>query len=90
MKYLLYLITLTVVFSACGGEVEAVWPEDLAGKKALLTSKKDELRTIESDIKKLESEIDNLQPNKEKARELVTLAKVEKSDFLKELCHWLQ
>ena len=77
MKYLLYLITLTFIFSACGGETEAIWPEDLAGKKTLLTSKKNALRTIEADIKKLESEIDALEPNKEKVRELVTLGKVE-------------
>lgn len=81
MKYLLYLITLTFVFSACGGEPEAIWPEDLAGKKALLSAKKDEARTIEADIKKLESEIEKLAPNKEKSRELVTLTEVKRSDF---------
>ncbi len=78
MKYLLYLITLTAILSACG---ETTWPEDLEGKKALLTLKKDSLRILEKEIARLESEIEELEPNKEISRELVTTQKVERTDF---------
>lgn len=81
MKYLLYLITLLALISASSCGSENSWPEDIEGKKTLLTAKKDSLRTIEKDIAKLESEIAKLEPNKEKPRELVTLQKVEKIDF---------
>lgn len=81
MKYLLYLITLLALVSASSCGSENSWPEDIEGKKTLLTAKKDSLRTIEKDIAKLESEIAKLEPNKEKPRELVTLQKVEKIDF---------
>ncbi|MCR9290318.1 MAG: efflux RND transporter periplasmic adaptor subunit [Bacteroidetes bacterium] len=81
MKYLLYLITLLALISASSCGSENSWPEDIEGKKTLLTAKKDSLRTIEKDIAKLVSEIAKLEPNKEKPRELVTLQKVEKIDF---------
>lgn len=81
MKYLLYLITLLALVSASSCGSENSWPEDIEGKKTLLTAKKDSLRTIEKDIAKLVSEIAKLEPNKEKPRELVTLQKVEKIDF---------
>lgn len=81
MKYLLYLITLTVLLSACGGNTETEWPEDLEGKKALLNTKKADLRTLEKDIAKLEEEIAELEPDKEVSRELVTIQKVERADF---------
>lgn len=81
MKYLLYLITLLALISASSCGSENSWPEDIEGKKTLLTAKKDSLRTIEKDIAKLVSEIAKLEPNKKKPRELVTLQKVEKIDF---------
>lgn len=78
MKYLLPTLII-LLFAACATET---WPEDLAGKRTLLQTKKSELIQLREDISKLESEIGDLDTTVVvKQRRLVTTMPVVKKDF---------
>ena len=84
MKYLVSLITLFFLVVACQEEVQVdpnAIPTDLNGKKEFLKNKKAEVRQLTQLIKKTEAEIDALIPDDQKARTLVTTAKVPVKDF---------
>ncbi len=79
MKYLLPIFAVLFFLSSCATET---WPEDLAGKRTLLQTKKSESIKIKEDIKKLETEIASLDTTvKVKQRRLVTTIPVAKKDF---------
>lgn len=80
MKYLSPLLLIAVLVLAC--QSEAPYPEDLAGKQALLKEQQKAYRAMEKRIAKLEHEIDSLSPNKkEKPRTLVTTLTVPRKKF---------
>ena len=84
MKYLVSLITLFFLVIACQEEVQVdpnAIPTDLNGKKEFLKNKKAEVRQLNQLIKKTEAEIDALIPDNQKARTLITTAKVALKDF---------
>ena len=84
MKNILTLMLFALLLlTACQPKSgDAEWPEDLAGKKALLKEKKTDLKTLEASINKLEDEIAALDTSKsEKQRQLVTLQKLERKTF---------
>ncbi len=84
MKYLVSLITLFFLVVACQEEPQVdpnAIPTDLNGKKEFLKNKKAELRQLTQLIEKTEAEIDVLIPDNQKARTLVTTAKVAIKDF---------
>lgn len=82
MKYLIQLLMICTLFVACGGPAgEQAYPEDLAGKKALLKEKRQEVKALQDLVAQLEGEIEALSPATEKARRLVTSTKVGRQDF---------
>ena len=82
MKYLIQLLMICTLFVACGGPAgEQAYPEDLAGKKALLKEKRQEVKALQDLVAQLEGEIEVLSPATEKARRLVTSTKVGRQDF---------
>ena len=84
MKYLLSLIPLFFLVLACQEEQPIdpnAIPQDLTGKKEFLKTKKAELRQLTQLIKQTETEIDALIPDDQKARTLVTTAKVAVKNF---------
>lgn len=84
MKYLVPLITLFFLVVACQEEVQVdpnAIPTDLNGKKEFLKNKKAEVRQLTQLIKKTEAEIEALIPDNQKARTLITTAKVELKNF---------
>lgn len=82
MKYLIRLLMICTLFVACGGPAgEEAYPEDLAGKKALLKEKRQEVKELQDLVAQLEGEIEELSPATEKARRLVTSTKVGRQDF---------
>lgn len=81
MKYFTIILLILVGFASC--QPDAAWPEDLAGKQALLSDKKTEVRALDVDIKKLKKEIEDLKPKKDKKRRLVSTQDIEKRDFQK-------
>lgn len=82
MKYLICLFTVCTLLVACGGPAgKQVYPEDLAGKKALLKEKRQEVKELQDLVAQLEGEIEELSPATEKARRLVTSTKVSRQDF---------
>lgn len=82
MKYLICLFTVCTLLVACGGPAgKQVYPEDLAGKKALLKEKRQEVKELQDLVTQLEGEIEELSPATEKARRLVTSTKVSRQDF---------
>ncbi len=83
MKYAILIFSFAFLILSCGQPTEE-YPEDLAGKKALLTAKKSELRDLKATIDKLKDEIGELSPEaKQRPKRLVTLQTAEKSDFKK-------
>ncbi len=74
MKNSILFILLVAITIGCKPEAN---PEDLAGKKSLLSSKKSELKTLENEIKGIEDEIALLEPPKIKTA-LVTLDTIKK------------
>jgi RND family efflux transporter MFP subunit len=73
---------ICTLFVACGGPAgEEAYPEDLAGKKALLKEKRQEVKELQDLVAQLEGEIEELSPATEKARRLVTSTKVGRQDF---------
>jgi RND family efflux transporter MFP subunit len=79
MKQLLLLLTLPLLIIACGDTTEAI-PEDLAGKKALLSEKRAALKALQAEINDLEAQVEELDPKPE-SRTLVTTAPVKKARF---------
>ena len=79
-KYFLPLLAFTLLFAACQAPVEE-WPQDLAGKKELLKTKRTELKEVKKLVEQLETEIEALEPTQEKPRKLVTTAPVNRKDF---------
>jgi RND family efflux transporter MFP subunit len=60
------------------------WPQDLAGKRSLLETKRKELAELNRTIRRLEMEIDSLDPGSSlRNAALVTTDTVERSDFRK-------
>jgi len=84
MKYLLTISILLLSLTACNKEANPKTdsiPTDLAGKKAYLKERKEELRTLNRKIAKVEAEIGELVPATEKARKLVDTMLVPTKDF---------
>ena len=74
------MLVATLFVWSCQQKTEG-WPEDLAGKKALLKEKQSELKKIKADLKKLEAEIDSLDPSSVKAAKLVTTRTIKRDLF---------
>lgn len=82
MKYLIKLLIVSVLFTACGGQAtEQEQPTDLQGKKKLLKELRGEVNELNKQITQLEEEIQAEDPKAEKPRRLVTSMNVERSDF---------
>jgi len=81
MKYILSLLVAVFFLTACGNQ-DVTWPTDLAGKKQLLTTKKQAIKTLEADLAKLKSEIAELDTTQRViTRKLVTTQIIKKADF---------
>ncbi len=79
-----YLTVLALLVASCGGSSsEAIYPEDLAGKKALLKEKQAALQELSKTVAQLESEIKTLEPDNQNNFAVVTTEKIRKSDFVK-------
>ena len=82
-----YILTISILlFSLCACNKEAnpkadAIPKDLAGKKAYLKERKEELRVLNRKIAKVEAEIGELVPPSEKAKKLVATMPVPQKDF---------
>jgi len=74
------LILTTLTISACKEKKTDIIPQDLKGKKELLSKKKQEMMKLQNFISKLERQIDSLQPGVKK-KTLVSTIKVEKGVF---------
>lgn len=74
-------IILLVTFSCKNGEEQTIWPEDLQGKKTLLSTKNKQLNSLQEEITKLKREILKLEPQKEKEPILVSSIRVGKEKF---------
>jgi len=84
MKYILTISLLLFSLVACNKEANIQKdsiPTDLAGKKAYLKEKKEELRALNRKIAKVEAEIGELVPPSEKARKLIATMPVPTKDF---------
>ena len=84
MKYLIRIFALSLIFNSCSGGQEdpTQIPEDLAGKKEFLRTKKEELRALTRMVNKLESDIQAEDPNfGERAKTSVTTTSVGRKDF---------
>ena len=80
MKNILLLSLLTVLaISACKPVSE--FPEDLEGKKEMLSQLRSQSNNLKAKIDQLESEIEALEPVKLQLEKLVTAMNVEKNDF---------
>jgi len=74
MRLLIFIIPFLLLLSSC--KEDNTIPEDLAGKKKYLSTKKAELRALQNTIDDLNKEIEKLDPPKEKAPlgvEVITL-----------------
>lgn len=83
MKRILIFALAIVIIASCKQESTTAWPEDLAGKEALLSEKRKEVKAIQNDIDQLKAEIAKLNPNQEKDPTLVTVETTEKGDLRK-------
>lgn len=83
MKLLYYFFIAGLLLASCSAPEaeEATYPEDLAGKRALLKQKKLEAREIAKLVTQLEEEIGELDPASNEKIPIVTTAKVERGDF---------
>ena len=64
----------------CGPQQESE-PTDVAGMKAFVKKKKDELKVIQSEIDKWNAKIEKLEPKKEKAPTLISTQILESTEF---------
>jgi len=84
MRYFSGLLLLTLFFVACQpaptGEANEI-PTDLAGKKAMLSSKRSELKELTNLIATLEEEIATEDPTIRKRSKLVTTISAAQKDF---------
>lgn len=84
MRYILTISILLFSLIACNKETtlkKDSIPTDLAGKKAYLKAKKEELRILNRKITQVEGEINELVPPTEKTRKLVATTTVPTKDF---------
>lgn len=82
MQRIITLLTILFLVNACAPtSTEDVIPEDLAGKKAYLKSKQDELRDLQKLVTQLEEEIKKEDPGAAQKRTLVTTQTLSKRDF---------
>ena len=66
MKRITYLLTLAI-FISCQSSDTTLDPDDIDGKRALLTEKKKEYKALRAEIDKMTRELNRLDPPKEKA-----------------------
>ncbi len=84
MKHILIALIGLLFLASCGQDTaatEEVYPQDLEGKKALLKSKRGEVKDLSKIIAQLEGEIETLDPNTKKKRKLVTTKPIELGNF---------
>ena len=84
MRYLSGIILLALLITACqpaATEATDEIPEDLAGKKALLNTKRQELKALTDIIVDLEEQIAEEDPTVRKRSKLVTAIAAEQKDF---------
>ncbi len=82
-KYLFTTLMAILLLVGCQAPADE-WPEDLAGKRSLLESKRQELAELNRTIRKLELEIDSLDPGSAlRNAALVTTDTVTRSDFVR-------
>ena len=81
IKNLTTLLGLILLVASCQSPAEQEWPQDVAGKKAMIKNKKAEIKAINAQIEKLQAEVEVLAPRPEKTRKLVTSRKIERTDF---------
>ncbi|NJK84159.1 MAG: efflux RND transporter periplasmic adaptor subunit, partial [Saprospiraceae bacterium] len=79
-----YLTVIALIVASCGGSSsEVIYPEDLAGKQALLKEKQAAMQELAKTIAQLESEIKTLDPDNQDNFAVVTTEKIKKTDFNK-------
>jgi len=66
MKYTLTIILTLLVFAACQQSGADKWPDDLAGKKALVKEKRVALKALQADITLLKEEIMEMDTTQQK------------------------
>lgn len=82
MRLLLPISIVVFIFASCKQETKVIKiPDDLAGKKKMLTEKKNALKKMESDILELEQAIDKQAPPKKAQSYDVYVHQVDKQDF---------
>ncbi len=82
LKTIIFLLVGILYFTACQQPAaEEEYPKDLKGQKAMLKTKKKELKDLSKLIAKLEADIEKVEPTKEKTRTIVTLDTVARSSF---------
>jgi len=83
MERIITLLAILFLVNACApAGTENTIPEDLEGKKALLKTKRAELRDLEKMVTQLEEDIAELDPNTTPNRTLVTTQTIARRDFL--------
>lgn len=84
MRYLSSIILLALLLAGCQpttSETTDQIPEDLAGKKALLNTKRQEMKKLSDMIAQLEEQIAEEDPTVRKRTKLITTVAAEQKDF---------
>lgn len=81
-KQLFFLLATILLVAACQPSATTEeWPQDIPGKKAMISSKKAAIKALNADIEKLQGEVEELSPVKVKTRKLVTAMPIARKDF---------
>ena len=80
-KYLFSILIILFVFACKPSADEAIIPDDLAGKKEILSAKKKALKSLQKEIDLLKKDIDILEPPKEKAAAQVVTQRLQSREF---------
>jgi len=87
MKYIPFILFISLFFIACGGDTEFVIPETIEEKRALAKTKRTELNSLKEQLRELESQTEQLQAAIDEQdpaiikKTLVTTIPVKKSDL---------
>ena len=80
IKHTTYIL-LSILLISCSGDKSSKTPDDLEGKRALLSEKKKELKELEASITSLSKEINKLDPPKKKAAVQVKTMTLQPKEF---------
>ena len=84
MKRITQLLTLSIlvtILASCQPGDTALAPDDIEGKRALLTEKKKEYKALRAEIDKISRELNRLDPPKEKAAVQVKTEVIQSKEF---------